>query len=718
MIDIDIVLPPHSQRADGSIVLATNYLHHSYPDDDLKAIAEIILSRYDNSSDIYYNVVAEGLPYGILYPLDKLTRLLIANGVDSNNITLWSGAMECKENHDFYLKHCSRFDFIPLKVEFFNSYETHAQAFIPALRGIKRQPELKPKQFLCFNRTPKLHRVAFVAELMRLGITDNSYVSMYINGTDMDGCPTGHFTVPYETFPIQLPNCGYISDYLKENDDKFPLRLTCQPDHNNQHDIRDDIYLFNESHVGIITETKYFKDSDDMELVRKDLSLDCFLYSEKTYKFILGKQPFIFVGFALSLAKLREQGYKTFHPYINESYDEIEDDEERLLMVVREVERLSKFSDDEWLEFQHNINSIVQYNFSWLGRRQTKLMSIWDSRLEHPSIIDMANMDQSNISEVIIDQLIEIQCNQIYGDNQGIAKIVDAYAEHNVPVTILTASTRFNPDLVNWDTSKAKIIEYSEFWFNITNQYMIDYYSRFDAPPPEVRPDYDLEYLYITMHRVIKPHRVMLMDMLANNNLIDNGAIAWRGVPLNGGEISEEEMRKLFRYWDSKKLSLDVPFDGESILNPYKMPDEYMKSFMQIVAESDDELFFVSEKTAMPLLTGKLFLVVSCKNYHKYLTEMGFELYDEIFDYSFDSLYNPIDRCNGIIQNIARLKDKSMLELKEIVQSVKDKLERNKQLALRYANTVPGELLDISKVVCANETYPTRLGILIDKERV
>jgi hypothetical protein len=89
------------------------------------------------------------------------------------------------------------------------------------------------------------------------------------------------------------------------------------------------------------------------------------MFTEKTYKFISAKKPFILAGFTGSLQMLREFGYKTFHPYINESYDNIESDSERLWAIINEVNRLCRMTDSEWIEWQHNIKSIVEYNSNY-----------------------------------------------------------------------------------------------------------------------------------------------------------------------------------------------------------------------------------------------------------------------------------------------------------------------------------------------------------------
>ena len=62
------------------------------------------------------------------------------------------------------------------------------------------------------------------------------------------------------------------------------------------------------------------------------------------------------------LRSLRERGYKTFDPIINEHYDTIDNDDERMMAIVAEIERLSKFTESEWIEFTRAVKDIVEYN--------------------------------------------------------------------------------------------------------------------------------------------------------------------------------------------------------------------------------------------------------------------------------------------------------------------------------------------------------------------
>lgn len=91
--------------------------------------------------------------------------------------------------------------------------------------------------------------------------------------------------------------------------------------------------------------------------------------TEKTLRNIKYKKPFILLGQQSTLAALHKLGYKTFHPFVDESYDEIKDTELRCATVLRELNRLRKMNDTEWSNFLNNCKPIVEHNYNNLLRR-------------------------------------------------------------------------------------------------------------------------------------------------------------------------------------------------------------------------------------------------------------------------------------------------------------------------------------------------------------
>lgn len=99
----------------------------------------------------------------------------------------------------------------------------------------------------------------------------------------------------------------------------------------------------------------------------------CFL-SEKTFKPIVCQHPFIIFGSKGSLSNLRDLGYKTFHPYIDESYDELPT-WERMDAIIKEMARLNSMSNEQRVEWYKNLEPIISHNYVNLEKRWTSYAS-------------------------------------------------------------------------------------------------------------------------------------------------------------------------------------------------------------------------------------------------------------------------------------------------------------------------------------------------------
>ena len=92
--------------------------------------------------------------------------------------------------------------------------------------------------------------------------------------------------------------------------------------------------------------------------------------TEKVYKAIGCNRPFIVVSTPEFLKEIRQLGYKTFHPYIDETYDTIENDKERMQAIINEIDRLSNLSTDEFNTIINECEKIAKYNTTILDKAQ------------------------------------------------------------------------------------------------------------------------------------------------------------------------------------------------------------------------------------------------------------------------------------------------------------------------------------------------------------
>jgi hypothetical protein len=214
-----------------------------------------------------------------------------------------------------------------------------------------------------------------------------------------------------------------------------------------------------------------------------------------------------------------------------------------------------------------------------------------------------------------------------------------------------------------------------------------------DFTNPNVCKDFELNIPYICLNNIVKIHRCKTLDLLAKYDIIKHGAITWRGKHHGNYQYK-------FNYWKPNILLLDQDLNVR--FNQETMPLEFNHSFMQLVTESMDDILFFTEKTATPIFLNKPFLIVGAANFHKELSKLGFELYDELFDYSFDGELNDDIRYEKIVKNINRYVGLTPIELKKVYDSVDHKLKKNRELALRYANEIPTEVKELSDIIAKN----------------
>ena len=84
--------------------------------------------------------------------------------------------------------------------------------------------------------------------------------------------------------------------------------------------------------------------------------------SEKTWKPIAQFHPFIIFGRPGVLAKLKELGFKTFDKWWDESYDTIEDNDNRFEMVYNQFKKIQSLSHEELIKMIEEMKDVLLHN--------------------------------------------------------------------------------------------------------------------------------------------------------------------------------------------------------------------------------------------------------------------------------------------------------------------------------------------------------------------
>lgn len=219
------------------------------------------------------------------------------------------------------------------------------------------------KKFSSLSRNYRTWRLRLYIELVEKRILDENFLYSFFN------------IWPYDDVPKIYPPEELIQDLKKSgkvdlSDDSIKWIENCPhelPSENNvQNKWSNATYAaILSSYIHVIIETHYdqkeFSDGKDYDRSFAPSSI-----TEKTYKPIACKKPFIAFATPYFLNDLRKLGFKTFHPYINEDYDMVENNTDRLHMIVKEIERISNLKDSEFFELIKGCESVSDYNYNLL----------------------------------------------------------------------------------------------------------------------------------------------------------------------------------------------------------------------------------------------------------------------------------------------------------------------------------------------------------------
>lgn len=324
-------------------------------------VKDIRTAMQEGKTKIVFECASETIMTHFMIKLHKIINCLPE--VDVKNIFYVAGAVDSYESYHLW---ADRMNITRRPhIMSFNMCERVTRNFHTIMKDVNNNsPEtdivynIKPKRkkFVCFNKVHRGHRIHILAKMLNNGLIDRSYFSFE------GGWPNWVDEIQHFDWDPMIPE-----EILKHRD-RFPMKLNITQERPNPIDLHvDDIVYHDDSYFSIITETIYYKqESNRLGLCSSE---DSMFLTEKIFKAILFKHPFIVAGMTGSLKALRDIGFKTFHPYIDESYDTEENDDERINLIVKEAERLCQFTDEQWLEWQSNVKDIVEHNFNVIMNR-------------------------------------------------------------------------------------------------------------------------------------------------------------------------------------------------------------------------------------------------------------------------------------------------------------------------------------------------------------
>ena len=279
---------------------------------------------------------------------DKINQDIEKYGIPHEQFIFISGNLIIDTLYDVWKKTESRsygIKCIPFNNELFDEYEDMQP-------NVKYDKECnnRDKKFLLLNRQPRIHRIALISLLHSKGLLKDTLTSF--PSEDLSPAPFSKKVHISQYFGRMLnfddqtkSDCLMAWKDLEEN--HFPLIVDVEEWDTNHYGTSVD-WLYDKTFLSIVVESIY----DDLSV----------FLDEKIWKPIYNYHPFIMVGCPNSLKKLKELGFKTFHPFIDESYDSEHNHGKRLLMISDEIKKIHSKSNLELKKWYTQLTPILEHN--------------------------------------------------------------------------------------------------------------------------------------------------------------------------------------------------------------------------------------------------------------------------------------------------------------------------------------------------------------------
>lgn len=274
-----------------------------------------------------------------------------------HKIIYMTGAVNAKE---IYEQYCTRHGIPndPKERLSIISYASSEHIFTRNMHETPDEPEyntevVPDKLILMWNRRYRSHRIQLVSLLEKNNLIDRSYVSM----------PDCHVETPSMTFRDevermhlvqQFAHMGLEQHHIDSLANKLPLVLDneqnivqmCSDEGNVNRP------YYQNSLISLVTETNFYNNEVTL--------------TEKSFKPLKEKHPFILVGVPGCLQGLRDLGYRTFSEFWDESYDTITDPLPRMRKIDEILQYIGSWTPEQILDFKRRVKPIVEHNYNVL----------------------------------------------------------------------------------------------------------------------------------------------------------------------------------------------------------------------------------------------------------------------------------------------------------------------------------------------------------------
>ena len=231
----------------------------------------------------------------------------------------------------------------------FHDKNTYTDIVNQKLSNIQNKNILDYKS-LCYNRLPRSHRAIIVSHMLynnKLYSDCNYSFGIYVNNEK----PDLYFN--YYNSSGQFDYLAQKHQYLTNLDNNISLPYE-----------DDNLVYSNDNRIYSFINTQHIFNTSFQIVTETFLNSAAPFITEKSYKPFIMMQPFIQYGNYKAIQVLRDKGYKTFDKWIDQSYDNEVDDVKRMIMFLKEMDRLQSFSKEEWADILYDMQDDLMHNLA------------------------------------------------------------------------------------------------------------------------------------------------------------------------------------------------------------------------------------------------------------------------------------------------------------------------------------------------------------------
>lgn len=237
--------------------------------------------------------------------------------------------------------------------------------------------------FISFNGRTRPHRFYILLRMYADGLFAKSAISFlgYDNKTVAQEALLRNFA------KAGFPMSSHMTDSLTSFQELIPLEIDVSLESSS----RDNAYKTSLpwlSQDPDLYDAAWFSVVIDTVLASRDM----LFLTPIAFKSFMNLSPFVYFGNHGALRRMRDLGFRTFGSVIDESYDSIEDDVQRLEAAYQQVLRISRFSEPQLVDAYNQLFDDLVHNYHYFydysqahaqAQLQTRLLNPLHAALEN-----------------------------------------------------------------------------------------------------------------------------------------------------------------------------------------------------------------------------------------------------------------------------------------------------------------------------------------------